>query len=407
MARPLNDSEYLYGLHDPGGEQIMLEKGIPGWVFVTEAVGFNASDRGGTDYRYLSDKGLGVIVRLNAGYGGVGTIPFEQQYPNFAQRCANFVQASQGCHIWVVGNETNHPIEWPGADWDWNAAPPQPRSADKAGEKITPDRYARCYRMVRDAIHAVSGHNQDQVLTAAVAPWNNLTTYPGNDSGDWIKYFQDMLLAIGAANCDGITLHTYTHGPETDKIDAEVRMAAPFQTRHYQFRTYQDFMNAIPAAMRTLPVYITETDQDEAWKNENTGWVRRAYGEIDYWNKNNPQQIRALILYRWPKNDKWYIDGKQGIVDDFRQAHGLEAQMANRRHARASAIGPRISGSLHLAGTGRPGRSQERDHDHVAGAQRRQQDLARWRRQSRPAGISLVRCQGQGGGLGRLSHVAA
>ncbi|MCO6451725.1 MAG: N-acetylmuramoyl-L-alanine amidase [Caldilineales bacterium] len=320
MARPLRDSEYIYGIHDPGGEHIMLEQGITGWVLVTEAIGYNAGDGGGKDYRYLSDKGLGVMVRLNVGYGGVGTVPFERYYGDFAQRCANFVRASAGANIWIIGNEMNHPIEWPGADWDFGVSPPRPRSANSAGEAITPQRYAKVYRMVRDAIRAQAGHANDQVLTGAVAPWNNLTTYAGNDNGDWVVYFQDMLKAIGAGNCDGVTIHTYSHGTDPRLIDATDKMAAPFQNRHYHFRAYQDFMRAIPSNMRNLPVYCTETDQDEAWQNENKGWVQRAYGEIDYWNKNNPQQIRALILYRWPRYDKWYIEGKQGVIEDFRAA---------------------------------------------------------------------------------------
>jgi len=320
MPLPLRDSEYLYGIHDPGGEHIMLEKGIPGWVLVTQAVGSDPQNHKSEDYRFLSDKGLGVMVRLNAGYGGVGTIPFERQYNDFAERCANFVGASQGAHIWIVGNEMNHPIEWPGADWDWNLNTPRPVSADTVGEQITPNRYAQCYRKVRDAIHALPRHEQDLVLVGAVAPWNAITRYSGNRHGDWIKYFQDILKRIDADQCDGITLHTYTHGPEPDKIDSSEKMSPPFQRRHYDFRTYRDFMYAIPKSMRKLPVYITETDQDVPWRDEDTGWVQRAYGEIDYWNQNHEQQIRALILYRWSQLDRWSIDGKQGVIEDFRNA---------------------------------------------------------------------------------------
>ena len=32
---------YIFGLHDPGGEHLMLEAGRPGWVLVTEAIGAN------------------------------------------------------------------------------------------------------------------------------------------------------------------------------------------------------------------------------------------------------------------------------------------------------------------------------------------------------------------------------
>ncbi|RME49611.1 MAG: hypothetical protein D6791_00365, partial [Chloroflexi bacterium] len=321
MPRPLCDSEYIYGLHDPGGEYIMLEEGVPGWVLVTEGIGSDPNNHNGRDYRYLSDKGLGVMVRINAGYGGVGTIPYERFYGDFAKRCANFVRNSFGAHIWIIGNEMNYPIEWPGADWDWNADPPRPKSLSTTGEPITPDRYVKCYKLVREAIRSLPGHENDQVITGAIAPWNALTTYPGNPNGDWIQYFRDMLEMLGPDQCDGIALHTYTHGPEVYKIDSEEKLGPPFSQYHYHFRAYVDFMNAIPRNMRQLPVYITETDQDTEWRNENTSWVRRAYGEIDWWNKNHPdQQIRSLILYRWPKLDKWYIEGKQGVIDDFRMA---------------------------------------------------------------------------------------
>ena len=324
MVRPLFDSEYLYGFHDPGGEEIMLGRGVPGWVVVTTAIGSNPHDRTGQDFSSLSNRGLGVIVRLNNGYSPAGTLPFARDYDAFAQRCANFVEASSGARIWIVGNEPNHPIEWPGARWDWSVVPPRPINPDTQGEPITPERYAQAYKKVRAAIHAVPGHENDQVLVAAVAPWNPLTSYPGNENGDWVQYFADMLQLIGPSQCDGITLHTYTHGADPNFIESEAKMQPPFDAYHWHFRAYQDFMNAIPAAMRHLPVYITETDQGDApWANVNSGWVKRAYQEIDRWNKTHSQKIRALILYRWSKDDKWYIEGKQGVIDDFGEAMAL------------------------------------------------------------------------------------
>jgi len=313
------ESSYLYGLHDAGGEQLMLAAGTPGWVLITEAIGYDAANRQGKDYSHLTNNGLSVMVRLNAGYAGVGTLPLERHYKDFARRCANFAQASTGAHIWIIGNEPNHPIEWPGADWDWSKA--QPRTPDLVGEKITPNRYVKAYLLARNAIHDVSGHEDDLVLTAAVAPWNALCLYPGNPRGDWVIYFQDIMKALGPENCDGVTLHAYTHGANPNLTDAETRMQPPYERRRYQFRVYQDLMNAIPWNMQHLPVYLTEADQSDPWRNENTGWVQRAYGEIDYWNKQHPfRPIRALILYRWPKNDQWYIDGKQGVIEDFQQA---------------------------------------------------------------------------------------
>lgn len=330
MPRPLFDSEYLYGFHDPGGEHIMLEQGIPGWVLITKAVGSDRSDRSGDDFSGFSNRGLGVMVRLNNGYGGVGTIPHPHHYDDFAQRCANYVNASPGARIWIIGNEPNHPIEWPGADWNWNASPPRPQSTKKRGEPITPDAYARCYRQVREAIHAVPGHEKDLVLVAAVAPWNPLTTYPGNENGDWVQYFRDMLEELGPRACDGITLHAYSHGTDPELTRSERRVGDKrFSRYNWDFRSYRDFMHAIPYDMRRLPVFITEANQgDEPWRDENTGWVKAAYGEINHWNENNSQKIRSLILYRWPRIDQWYIEGKSGVLEDFRQALTFEYKWA-------------------------------------------------------------------------------
>jgi N-acetyl-anhydromuramyl-L-alanine amidase AmpD len=324
VPRPLRDSLYIYGFHDPGGEQIMLDAGVPGWVLVTEAIGADPNNRAGVDYRRFSDRDLGVIVRLNNGYNPGGTLPYERDYGNFARRCANFVAASPGAHLWIIGNEPNHPIEWPGAQWNWGPGWPAPVRPDTRGEEITPARYASAYRQCRNAIKALPGHGDDQVLVAGPAPWNILLTYPANPNGDWVKYLTDTLAAIGAGNLDGITLHTYTHGASPALITSEEKMSDPrFTNRRFHFRAYMDFMAAIPSAMRGLPVYITETNQgDQAWENNNTGWVRAAYGEIDRWNRTNAQKIRNLLLYRWPQvpGDRWGIEGKAGVIEDFRGA---------------------------------------------------------------------------------------
>jgi hypothetical protein len=198
-------------------------------------------------------------------------------------------------------------------------------SSEPWGEVITPQMYAECYTLCRAAIHSVPGHEDDQVLIGAVAPWNNQTKYPENPNGDWIIYFRDILTLLGPQSCDGMAIHTYTHGSDPNLITSDAKMNPPFQNRHFEFRTYRDFMNAIPGDMRDLPVYITETDQDVPWLDQNTGWVQRAYGEIDYWNQQpGNQQIRSLVLYRWLQYDKWYIKGKDGVIEDFRQAMQFE-----------------------------------------------------------------------------------
>lgn len=418
MSR-LFESDYLYGLHDPGGEQFMLDAGTPGWIVFTEGIGHDSNNRSGADYRAYSNRGLGVIARLNNGYYPEGSIPNSRDYAAFAQRCANFVANSPGCKIWIIGNEMNYAIERPQAaanlaatrsaapsatvaapttvqtaataDDFWSrivqtvrtllgvAAPPpsasaapqptasadafspikapdddpylralperfnainNPATTERAAagaaqaaqalpqaaavngqEVITPALYAHCYRLCRAAIHSVAGHADDQVLIGAVAPWNNQTAYAGNPTGDWIQYFADVLALLGADGCDGITLHTYTHGADPNLITSEARMNPPFANRHFEFRAYQDFMAAIPVPMRTLPVYITETNEDVVWLDQNIAWVQRAYGEINWWNQQpGNQKIRALVLYRYPPIDRWVIQGKGGVLEDFKMA---------------------------------------------------------------------------------------
>lgn len=217
-------------------------------------------------------------------------------------------------------------------------------AAAAAEEIITPELYVRCYRLCRDAIHAVPGHADDQVLIGAVAPWNNQTTYAGNTLGDWVKYFQDILTLLGPTGCDGITLHTYTHQADPNLITSSIKMNPPFQNRHFEFRTYMDFMAAIPVTMRSLPVYITETNQDVVWVDRNTNWVQRAYGEIDWWNRQaGNQKIRALVLYRYPPIDRWVIEGKGGVIQDFKLA------MQNDYRWRQSATPPTFAPGASVA----------------------------------------------------------
>ena len=351
MPRPLFDSPYIFGIHEPGGEPFMLAAGRPGWILFSEVLGHDPADLSGVDYTSYANQDLGIIVRLDHGDEPNGVIPHSSQYEAFARRVANFVGTSRGARIWVIGNEMNYAIARPGVKIDWsrhqtrrdgppdvadparrglavrfNALPDHSREIRTTrgamispGEVITPELYARCYRLCRDAIHRLPGHEDDLVLVGAVAPWNTQTIYPGNPNGDWVQYFQDILTILGAEGCDGFTLHAYTHGASPALIASQARLTPPFQNRHQHLRTYMDFMHAVPAALRHLPVFLTEVGQVQPWVNQNSGWVQALYGEINAWNQQpGAQQIRAAILYRWPALDRWHIDGKQGVIEDFR-----------------------------------------------------------------------------------------
>lgn len=281
---------YLHGLHDMGGEGLMV--GSPGWVVVTEAIGSNPNDMSGRDYRHLVPNQ--IIVRLNNGYGSVGTIPLASEYDNFAQRCANFVNRSQGCHRWIIGNEPNLSIERP------------------QGVMISPEYYAHCYKLCLDKIqNLVQGQ---RVIVAPVGPWNV-------QSGPWLDYMNQVLTLLQSSEVGGIAIHTYTHGTDPALISSEAKMNPPYENCYYHFRAYRDLLGAVPSSLRHLPVYLTETDQNDPWADTNSGWIVRAMEEIDNWNKTEgTQKIFCVCCYRWSSDDRWSINNKAGVIEDFKTA---------------------------------------------------------------------------------------
>jgi len=307
-------ANHLFGMHDwsPDWGKAIKNAGVTAWAVLTCELGDNPDDTSGQDFRQMADYGVTPLVRLNYSHSGKGTLPLSTRYLAFAERVANFVAASPGCRNWIIGNEPNYAnIE----------APWTPEGDMGERQPITPDQYAACFLLCRQAIQGLPGHEQDDVLLAAVAPWNNQTRYPGNELGDWVKYFNHMLTAIGPHNLEGICLHVYTHGPGTMLITDEARMESPFQDYRYNFRAYQDFLALVPISYRFLPVYITEADQVFPWRNQKSGWITRAYAEISQWNSvPGHQSIKALALYRWSTDDNWCIQTAPQAVAEFYEA---------------------------------------------------------------------------------------
>ncbi len=305
LQAPYGESPYLFGLHDPGGENHMADKGHKGWILFTEAIGHNAADPTGRDYRPWADQGYGVIVRLNNDYGSGGGIPYQKHYDAFAQRAANFVGASPGAHLWIIANEMNWQVEWP--------------AYEGFEEPTTPTLYAQCYLKVRAKIKSLGGHATDQVMPGPSGTYGLF-----QNSQDWVSYYVEVLNRIGQGNVDAVVIHTYTHGSNPGFVSDESKFLDPrVSNLHWNFRAYRDYLAAIPAWSRTLPVYITETDQNDPWADVNSGWVQAVYREINDWNlAAGTQKIRAVCLYRWQNKDPWVIEGKWGVINDFRDACG-------------------------------------------------------------------------------------
>jgi len=302
MSTPINPAhfpEYIYGVHDIGGQVPMLKAERIGWLL--DSVDLRA--QAGTDYTRLASAGLGILVRLNNGFDIAGTIPPSDQYDAFAAQCAAYVANSPGARVWIIGNEMNSSAE-------------RPLLPDGSREVITPELYALCFMKCRDAIKNLPGHNDDLVIPGAIAPANA-------DTGDWVRYLVDLLVLLDT-EVDGIALHCYTHDFSATQITSDVVLDPPYARYHSDFRAYRDFLNALPARFRALPVFITETAPSEGWENSNVGWIHAAYKEIAEWNDDPTHQpIQALILFRWQAASdypEWNLQDKLALQDDFAAA---------------------------------------------------------------------------------------
>ncbi len=323
---------------DPGGLQTALGH-PPGWAVFQRSLSSDATVYRSDDWTGLSDAGTAIICCLEWEPGPGGTIPGFEHLPAFASRCREYVQGSQGCHIWVVGDEPNRSSQWPGA-----AADPHPdaegtlevlpprylpnRYSQLTGhgtptttsntQPITPAQYAECLKQAGAAIRSVPDHEDDLILCAAMAPWNTDFRDPDNPSGDWIGYFETVCAALGADDLQGFALHSATSGSDLDEITTEERLAFPFASRRRGFRAYLDFIHAIPPRFHHLPVFITEVSRLEPWSNDNDGWTGTALADIQSHNRTRIQNpVRCAALYTWNSESPWTLRNKPLLAADI------------------------------------------------------------------------------------------
>lgn len=289
-------SNFLIGVHDYDDKWASVVKtgGRSGWCVHTEAVGFDPSDCSGKDY---SHTGLTNIVRLNNAYHPSGTIPTQNYYAEFAQRCANFVVNSKAIEWVVIGNEIAHYHEWP------------------TDQPISLTTYLDCYRQCYKAIKAVAPHVK--LAPQAVAPWNTSTP----DAPDWILQLRHMLLALDGM-VDWICLHAYTRGYAPGSFTTGGRMSPPWQHLYSGWETLYQFMAVIPDHMHHLPVMVTEANGNAPWSQYQAGWVQALYQQIEQWNaKPGNQQIICAALFRWaPHDSQWDMSQCSQVLDDLRAA---------------------------------------------------------------------------------------
>ena len=316
-----SEARSIYGIHDHEPRPTdylnrIRAKAGGGWVTATVEVGSNPADQSGADFRSISSEGHTVICRINNGYGLNGTIPVKSRYDDFARRCANFVRNSQGCNIWVIGNETNLAAEWP---------------LDGGRLKyVSPQDYAECFRKVYNAIKAVRPN--DRVIPQALAPWagpygaGTIGGYPHDPMPlNWVQYMNQMLTAIAATGpLDGIALHINSRGYSTAAIHSTAKMNAGGMMLYSSFYVYKDWIDhGIPPSLYHLPLYATECNGYFYWKGGHpedpsqhyqAGWMQEVYAEIDRYNRqaalSGKPVFRCVNMYRWCAHcDGWNIDG--------------------------------------------------------------------------------------------------
>lgn len=334
------ESPYLFGIHDhdpiPGEYVDHIRRAVPGgWDTATVAVGHDPNDNSGVDFSWFPRNNMTVICRINNGYWPNGTIPLKENYADFAKRCANFVRNSQGCNIWVIGNELNIAGEWPARN-------------GRLGY-VSPTDYADCFRQCYDAIKAVSPSNK--VLSAPSAPFSgpfgggSVGGIP-NDSNplNWVDYEHQELAAIMATGpLDGIALHVYSRGYLPSDVTSTTQRLISGKNLYWSFYCYKDWIDyGIPSELYNLPAYITECDGYYCWRGGHpespnshyeSGWMQEVYREIDSYNRTvafpqNKPVIRCVNMYRWCCcYDGWNIDGdnpwKGQMLSD------LDAAMSN------------------------------------------------------------------------------
>lgn len=291
---------FLHGLHDEGGEA--LHEGRPGWTLISEEVGLDTKSRG-RDYSHLASQGIGVIVRLNFSHQGKGTIPLPPKYLDFAAACASFTRTSKGVEWWIIGNEPNHEGEAP------------------EGVTPTPEEYARCFKLCRDAIkRSTLGA---LVMPAAVAPFS-ANFLP------WHQYLKRVYLALyqdtSKLPCDGLNFHAYTRGMDPANLFSEAMMGGVLEGTHSGFLAILDAFNQVPRGLLDLPAFITEFDAYGAWEDKDTGLITAFYDWLEVWNHktglNDLPKVAAGIVFRWSgKNDiDWRLEDKPELQKDFRRA---------------------------------------------------------------------------------------
>ena len=295
-------------IHDPPFLTFQEELGIGG-VFLTHGIGGDPNDHSGFDHSAVLLPGLAHVDRANYGYDRMGTIPPRHLWENGIARLANWAIATPALKVLQLGNEPNMAWERPGYGGDGE-------------EKITPTGYGDYWKLAWDAMRQV---RPDVLMAPApVAPWNTETWYDGNLSGDWVRYWQDLLHEIEDYRPGAIVLHAYTHGTDRALVLDDTTMDAPWQAYYYHWQHVRQLWDAMPSWAKALPAYIGETNQDGPWSEDpDNGWCTEVAFEVERMRQEG-MDVRCFAAYCWPdRGDGRGLVHNPGAREDLRRAAAL------------------------------------------------------------------------------------
>jgi murein DD-endopeptidase MepM/ murein hydrolase activator NlpD len=301
------DSFPLLGLHDRAGGEFLAQQNIRGWCLDTVQMGLQAQ---ALDYTALSLKGVRVIVQLAYGANGAGTLPALDQYTAFANAVVGTISNSSGVYAFVVGNEPNHPDQWP------------------QGLQITPEMYGQLWNMIWFNVPS-----RVPVIPAPIDPYYG----PGSDSRDyWARMLQAILRGSGGrrGGADGLMFHPKVQWHDKALVRSDQQFTdPPLLGMPYQWKAWQALYDVTPAPFKTLPIYLAMARPGLQTPNGASGWLPDNGGLIAemvaYERENNIQHsnlVSAVIFYGWGPgpwllNAPSHIDAIKEAAKDIATEH--------------------------------------------------------------------------------------
>jgi GH25 family lysozyme M1 (1,4-beta-N-acetylmuramidase) len=301
-AFPRQQPRLLVGLHDEDGGDWMRSQNMEGICLVHRAVQTQPVT---INCQSLALAGIKVLARLNWGYaGGTGTVPPPEHKDDWVHAICGTIAASRGKGVWgwIIGNEVNNPIEWPGGH-------PHPTHI------VSPAYYVELYNRIWWGVE-----KNDLMAPAPLDPYNVVAREFGQpaDPRDWAQYIYAHI-----DGADFLALHAKTQTNRPTDCQSDARFTdPPLIGRFLHLRTIEDQLTWVPTRLWDKDIYVTEvnpqrrSDNSLGWEPGNTEWVRRAHAYL------REQPVDGAIYYRYARagdQTGFGLDNNPAILQAIRE----------------------------------------------------------------------------------------